>query len=167
MTDQEAAPTPDVLDVLVDQLLACGAPVSQMMATMQEAEASGLSSPDAPPIFEVAHSLIRSVVDDLTERYSDDEIRVASAIVAEAAVAICENVFLPAAVRDPALASRVGFGWVTQARATTVRAQEGIDRLCRRHAMPRPRPPPNAHQVPPRTGQRGRTQAVYYRDAGT
>lgn len=93
MTDQEAAPTPDVLDVLVDQLLACGAPISQMMAGMQEYEASGLSSPDAPPIFEVAHSLIRSVVDDLTERYSDDEIRVASAIVAQATVAICENIF--------------------------------------------------------------------------
>ena len=93
MTDQEAASTPDVLDVLVDQLLACGAPISQMMAGMQEHEASGLSSPDAPPIFEVAHSLIRSVVDDLTERYSDDEIRVASEIVAQATVAICEDIF--------------------------------------------------------------------------
>lgn len=93
MTDQEAVPTPDLLDVLVDQLLACGAPISQMMARMQEAEASGLSSPDAPPIFEVAHKLIRSVVDGLTEHYSDDEIRVASEIVAQATVAICENIF--------------------------------------------------------------------------
>jgi hypothetical protein len=93
MTDQEAASTPDVLDVLVDQLLACGAPISQMMARMQEYEPSGLSSSDAPPIFEVAHSLIRSVVDDLTERYSDDEIRVSSEIVAQATVAICENIF--------------------------------------------------------------------------
>lgn len=31
--------------------------------------------------------------------------------------------------------------------------------------MPRPDPPPNAHQVPARTGQRGRTHAVYYRDS--
>jgi hypothetical protein len=93
MTDQEAVPTPDLLDVLVDQLLACGAPISQMMARMQEAEASGLSSPDAPPIFEIAHKLIRSVVDGLTEHYSDDEIRVASEIVAQATVAICENIF--------------------------------------------------------------------------
>jgi hypothetical protein len=93
MTDQESAPTPDVLDVLVDQLLACGAPISQIMARMQEFEASGLSSPDAPPIFDVAHSLIRSVVEDLAERYSDDEIRVSSEIVAQATVAICKNIF--------------------------------------------------------------------------
>ena len=64
-----------------------------MMARMQEAEASGSSSPDAPPIFEIAHKLIRSVVDGLTEHYSDDEIRVASEIVAQATVAICENIF--------------------------------------------------------------------------
>ncbi len=94
MTDQKAAPTPDVLDVLVDQLLACGAPISQMMARMQEFEASGLSSPDAPAVFEVAHSLIRSVVDGLTERYSDDEIRVSSEIVAQATIAMCENIFV-------------------------------------------------------------------------
>jgi hypothetical protein len=93
MTDEETAPTADVLDVLVDQLLACGAPISQMMARMNEFEASGLSSPDAPPTFEVAHSLIRSVVDDLTERYSDDQIQVASEIVAQATIAICENIF--------------------------------------------------------------------------
>lgn len=93
MTDQDAAPTADVLDALVDQLLACAAPISQMMARMHEFEASGLSSPDAPPIFEVAHSLIRSVVDDLTERYADDQIQVASVIVAQATVAICKNIF--------------------------------------------------------------------------
>jgi hypothetical protein len=94
MTDHEAAPTGDLLDVLVDQLLACGAPISQMMASMREFEASGLSSADAPPIFEVAHSLIRSAIDDLTERYSCDEIRVSSAIVAWVTMAICENVFI-------------------------------------------------------------------------
>lgn len=94
MTDSEAAHTPDVLDVLVDQLLACGAPISQMMASMQEFEASGSSAPDAPPIFEVAHSLIRSVVDDFTERYSEGEIQVASEIVAQATIAICEDIFL-------------------------------------------------------------------------
>ena len=94
MTDQEVAPTPDLLDVLVDQLLACGAPISQMMAHMHEFEASGLSSPDAPPIFEVAHSLIRSAVDDLTDRYSDDEIRISAEVVAQATIAICENIFV-------------------------------------------------------------------------
>lgn len=94
MTDHKIAPTPDLLDVLVDQLLACGAPISQMMAGMQEFEASGLSSPDAPPAFEVAHSLIRSVIDDFTERYSDEEIRISAEIVAQATVAMCENIFV-------------------------------------------------------------------------
>jgi hypothetical protein len=94
MTDQEVAPTPDLLNVLVDQLLACGAPISQMMAGMKQFEASGLSSPDAPPIFEVAHSLIRSAVDDLTDRYSDDEIRISAEVVAQATIAICENIFV-------------------------------------------------------------------------
>ncbi len=93
MTDQEAAHNPDVLDVLVDQLLACGAPISQMMARMREFEASGLSSADSPPIFEVAHSVIRSVVDDFTETYSDDEIRVACEIVAKATVAMCNDIY--------------------------------------------------------------------------
>ena len=93
MNDQEAAPTPDVLDVLVDQLLACGAPISQMMARMHEFDAAGLSSPDAPPAFEVAHSVIRDLVDDFTERYSGDEIRIASEIVAQATVAMCNNIF--------------------------------------------------------------------------
>ena len=46
-----------------------------MMARTQEYEASGLSSPDAPPIFEVAHSLIRSVVDDLTDPRIDALMR--------------------------------------------------------------------------------------------
>jgi hypothetical protein len=110
MTDQEAASIPDVLDVLVDQLLACGAPISQMMVRMQEYEASGLSSSDAPPAFEVAHSLIRSVVDDLTERYSDDEIRVTSEIVAQATVAICKNIFFvpPDEIRRPGRGSGSG-----------------------------------------------------------
>ena len=94
MTDQEVAPNHDLLDVLVDQLLACGAPISQMMAGMNEFEASGLSSPDAPPIFEIAHSLIRSAVDDLTDRYSDDEIRISAEVVAQATIAICENIFV-------------------------------------------------------------------------
>jgi hypothetical protein len=110
MTDQEASSTPDVLDVFVDQILACGAPISQMMARMHEHEASGLSSPDAPPAFEVAHSLIRSVVDDLTDRYSDEEIRVASVIVAQATVAICKNIFFvpPDEIRRLARASGSG-----------------------------------------------------------
>jgi hypothetical protein len=121
MTDQEAASTPDVLDVLVDQLLACGAPISQMMARMQEFEASGLSSSDAPPIFEVAHSLIRGVVDDLTERYSDDEIRTSSEIVAQATVAICNNIFFVPPDEIRRLARGSGSGGARRPRPRTRR----------------------------------------------
>jgi hypothetical protein len=95
-----------------------------MMASMHEFEASGLSSPDAPPIFEVGHSLIRSVVDDLTDRYSDDEIRVSSEIVAQVTMAICENVFFvpPSEIRRSLAGS--GAADSPQATATTPRAQE-------------------------------------------
>jgi hypothetical protein len=119
MPDQEPSSTPDVLDVFVDQILACGAPISQMMARMQKHEASGLSSPDAPPMFEVAHSLIRSVVDDLTKRYSDAEIRVASEIVAQATVAICANIFFvpPDEIRSLARGSGSGGAPRTRRRA--------------------------------------------------
>jgi hypothetical protein len=54
-----------------------------MISHMHEAEASGLCSPDAPPIFEVAHKLIRDVVDDLSERHTEDEIRTSAEIIQE------------------------------------------------------------------------------------
>jgi hypothetical protein len=60
---------------------------------MQEFEASGLSSPDAPPILEVAHTLIRDVNVGLLERHTEEEIRVSAAIVEEVTTAICENIF--------------------------------------------------------------------------
>jgi len=93
MNDHDASPTADALDALVSQLLACGGPLSQMIGGMQEAEASGLSSPDAPPILEVAHSLIRDVNAGLPDRYTEQEIRVSAAIVEEVTTAICENIF--------------------------------------------------------------------------
>jgi hypothetical protein len=93
MTDLDALPTDDCLDALVTQLIACGGPLSQMISHMHEAEASGLCSPDAPPIFEAAHKLIRDVVDDLSERHTEDEIRTSAEIVEEVTNAICENIF--------------------------------------------------------------------------
>jgi hypothetical protein len=60
---------------------------------MQEFEASGLSAPDAPPILEVAHTLIRDVNVALLERHTEQEIRVSAAIVGEVTTAICENIF--------------------------------------------------------------------------
>jgi hypothetical protein len=108
MTDQQAAPHDDVLDELVAQLLACGGPLSQIMANMHEFEASGLSATDAPPILEVAHSVIRSVVGDLTDRYSDDEIRVTAEIVEQVTTIICENIFFvpPSEIRRSLNGSR-------------------------------------------------------------
>jgi hypothetical protein len=93
MTYQDESPGADALDALVAQLLACGGALSQIIGRMQEYESSGLSSPDAPPILEVAHSLIRDVNGALLERHTDQEIRVSAAIVEQVTTAICENIF--------------------------------------------------------------------------
>jgi hypothetical protein len=93
MNNHDASPTADALDALVAELLACGGPLSQMIGRMHEAEASGLSSPDAPTILEVAHSLIRDVNAGLPERWTEQEIRASAAIVNEVTTAICENIF--------------------------------------------------------------------------
>lgn len=108
MTDHQAGPTDDVLDELVAQLLAVGGPLSQIMASMHEFEASGLSAPDAPPILEVAHSVIRGVVGDLTDRYSDDELNVTAEIVEQVTTIICENIFFvpPSEIRRALNGSR-------------------------------------------------------------
>ena len=101
MTDQDVCPTGDALDALIAQLLACGGALSQIIGHMREFEASGLSSPDAPPILDVAHSLIRGVVGDLPERHSEEEIRVSAEIVERVTTAICEEIFFvpPAEIR--------------------------------------------------------------------
>ncbi len=93
MTDQPAFPTADALDALVAQLLGCGGAINQIIGRMQEFQASGLSSPDAPPILEVAHSLIRDVNAELPERHTDRELQVSAEIIAEVTTAICENIF--------------------------------------------------------------------------
>lgn len=93
MSDLDALPTDDCLDALVTQLIGFGGPMSQMISHMHEAEASGLSSPDAPPILEIAHKLIRDVVDDLADRHTDAEIRTSAEIVEQVTTAICENIF--------------------------------------------------------------------------
>lgn len=101
MTDQRSFPTADALDALVAQLLDCGGALSQMIAGMQEFEASGQSSPDAPPILEVAHSLICDVNAELAERHTERELRVSAEIIEEVTTAICENIFFvpPSEVR--------------------------------------------------------------------
>jgi len=101
MSDLDALPSDDCLDALVTQLIGCGGPLSQMISHMHEAEASGLCSPDAPPIFEIAHKLIRDVIDDLSDRHTEDEIRTSATIVEEVTTAICEDIFFipPAEMR--------------------------------------------------------------------
>lgn len=94
MTDQDAHSTADELDALVASLLDCGGPLSQIISSMHAFESSGLSSPDAPPVIEVAHSVIRSVLGGVSERYSEQEIRVCAEIVEQVTTAICEEIFL-------------------------------------------------------------------------
>ena len=119
MTDHDVSPTADALDALVHQLLACGGSLSQIVGRMQEVEASGLSSPDAPSILEVAHSLIRDVNAGLPERYTEQEIRVAAAIVEDVSTAICENIFFipPSEIRRMSRSSPSAGGRKRQRRS--------------------------------------------------
>jgi hypothetical protein len=84
----------DALDELVTQLLACGAVLSQLIGRMVEFEAAGRSARGAHPIPEVAHSVVRSVVPELTQRRPARELDAAAAIVSEVTDAICEEIFL-------------------------------------------------------------------------
>lgn len=91
----------DALDELVRQLLECGGALSQVVASMVRFQAAGRSAPDAAPIPVVAHSLIRSILDDVGRRYSDRDLKTAAAIVEEATEAICHEIFIvdPAKIR--------------------------------------------------------------------
>ena len=91
--DDNSSQRSDSLDELVTQLLSCGGVLSQIIAGMLEFQAAGRSAPDAAPIPEVAHSLIRGVLDDVRKRHSRRDIRVAATIIAESTDAICENIF--------------------------------------------------------------------------
>jgi hypothetical protein len=87
-----AGPT-DPVDELVTQLLASGAVLSQIISHMVRFQASGRSAPDAAPIPETAHSILRSVLDGVLKRHSRRDIQVAAAIVREATDAIADDVF--------------------------------------------------------------------------
>ena len=81
------------LDELVTQLLECGAILSQIVGGMVEWEKSGRSAPDAVPIPEVAHALIRGVVPDIRRRHSRRDVAVAARIVKEATEAMASEIF--------------------------------------------------------------------------
>lgn len=94
MTDQSPPQPPAApLDELVANLLDCGGALSQMISHMVAFEASGKGSPDAAPIPETAHELIRSVSEDVPKRYSKRDIRIAARIVELITDAICEDIF--------------------------------------------------------------------------
>lgn len=94
MTNHDASPAADALDALIAQLLDCGGALSQMIGAMEQFQESDMSSPDAPPILDLAHTFIRDVSTDLTNRHSDHELRVSAGIVEQVTAAICENIFI-------------------------------------------------------------------------
>jgi hypothetical protein len=95
MTDQiPDSPPSDKLDELVDQLLDCGAVLSQIVGHMIRADSAGLSAPDAAPIPEVAHGVIRDALQDLPERHPDHDLAAAATIVEQATHAMCRNIFI-------------------------------------------------------------------------
>jgi hypothetical protein len=93
MTEHLDSPNPpDCLEEFVTELLECGGVLSQIVSRMVQFQASGRSAPDAAPIPEVAHSLIRDVLDGVRKRHAKRDIRVAAAIVGEATEAIADNI---------------------------------------------------------------------------
>jgi hypothetical protein len=94
MTNSDDTRLPsDPLDELTAQLLACGGVLSQIISHMVACAASGQSAPDAAPIPDVAHKLIRDVIDELAKRYSRRDIKVTAKIVAQATELIADNIF--------------------------------------------------------------------------
>ena len=84
----------DTLDELVRELLGCGAVLSQVVTHMIRCDAAGRAAPDAAPIPDAAHSLIRDALTDVARQRSRRDIKVAAAIVRDATESIAENIFL-------------------------------------------------------------------------
>ena len=84
---------PDPLDDLADELLECGAVLSQIISQMVRSAAAGRSAPDAAPIPDVARALVRDVISGLANTHSGAEINAASAIVGEASDRIASDIF--------------------------------------------------------------------------
>jgi hypothetical protein len=84
----------DPLDELVEQLLDCGAVLSQMIGHMVEFGAAGRTAPDAPPIGEIAHKLIRDVIGGVRRRHSKRDVRVAAEIVEQVTSTIAQEIYL-------------------------------------------------------------------------
>jgi len=94
MNDHLPSSPPDALDEFVTQILECGGVLSQIISAMVEFQSSGRSAPDAAPIPEVAHSVIRDVLGGVGKRHSKRDIKVAARIVREATEAICSDLYV-------------------------------------------------------------------------
>lgn len=94
MNDHTPLPPADALDELVTQLLECGGVLSQIISAMVEFQSSGRAAPDAAPIPEVAHTVIRDVLGGVGKRYSKRDVKVAAKIVREATEAICSDLYV-------------------------------------------------------------------------
>ncbi len=94
MNDHVSPPPPDALDDFVSQLLDCGGVLSQIISSMVEFQSSGRSAPEAAPIPEVAHTLIRSVLEGADSRYSKRDIKVAARLVRETTQLICSELYV-------------------------------------------------------------------------
>jgi hypothetical protein len=77
----------------VEQLLEIGGVLLQIIGRMVEFQASGRSGPDAAPIPEMAHALIRDVIGDVRKQHSKRDVRVAARIIEQATDCISENLF--------------------------------------------------------------------------
>jgi hypothetical protein len=82
-----------VLQDLANQLLECGAVLSQIVSGMVQWQAAGLSHPNAVPIPEAARTLVADVLKEAKPKHSRRDLKVAAAIVKEATDAIAENVY--------------------------------------------------------------------------
>jgi len=90
----DSSQPPDALDELVTELLECGAVLSQIISHMVQFQAAGRAVPDAAPIPEVAHSLIRGVLRGVGKRHSKRDIKVAASIVKQATASIGDEIYL-------------------------------------------------------------------------
>jgi hypothetical protein len=88
-----SSPLPDALDDLTTRLLECGAVLSQLISHMVEFQATGRSAPDAAPIPEIAHSLIRGVLRDVGKQHSKRDIKLAAAIVKQTTASISRDLY--------------------------------------------------------------------------
>ena len=81
------------LDELVSELLACGLALSHLVTGMAEWETTHGSPVDAPPLTQVAHSLVSGVAADRLRR-SQVDLRVSAAIIREIAAAVREDIYV-------------------------------------------------------------------------